>query len=268
MTKNDEHKNSIILYQWPASRYCDSIYVRCTKIQRVLGLLKIPYQVADIGWPNANDENLIGTKVDPLMRKIPIIKLPGGQFIEDTNRIVDYLQSKAKYQGFKITDDRMRSYVHFFSEWVEHWLVWLVIYGRWVREENYARLLQTLGEKVDQSKIKKSVDYTRKRACMIIKNTEVGGLSESDYLQSLMNSLDQIDSCLKQGPFMTGIQIREIDISLFMCLQAFYDPSLSEERDLMMGYPNIKKWIVKVDTETRSVHTKSPFVGKIKRAAS
>ena len=220
--------------------------------------------MADVSWPQLTDEDQIGTKVDPLMRKIPIIKLKEGQLIQDTNNIVQYLVAQKKFTGFLIHDLKMRAYAHFLSEWVERWLVWLVIYARWLRDENYSRFLGTLGKDIDKDKIKKSVDYTRNRACNIIKTTEVGSLSEHNYFQNLMENLEQIENCLCENSFITGQELKEIDISLFMCLQAFYDPSLYDERVLIMAYPSIRSWMKKIDLLTSTPHTRSPIIEKNK----
>ena len=218
--------------------------------------------MADIGWPQFNDEGKIGAKVDPLMRRIPIIKLNEDRLIEDTSNIVDYLIALRKFKGFKFDDQKEQQLAYFQTQWVEHWLVWLVIYGRWLREENYLRFIGTLGKDSDKGKVKKSVDYTRNRACKIVKNTEVGGLSEHSYLQNLMESFEQLETCLSDNPFMTGQSIKEIDIGVFMCLQAFYDPALNDERDLIMAYSHIRAWMKKIDSLTQTPHTRSPLLDK------
>src|SRR5690606_30471358 len=79
---NPHDPPAFTLFQWPGSQHCDSIYVRCTKIQRLLGYLKLPYEVADISLPNSHNEAEISDKVKPLMKRIPILRVKNDKYIE------------------------------------------------------------------------------------------------------------------------------------------------------------------------------------------
>ncbi len=251
---SDEQK--LVLYQWPASAYCDSIYVRCTKVQRLLGLLRLDYEVADIAFPTVQNDAELSEKVKPLMRRIPILKVGETNYMEETPLIVRYLLDRAGYDGFEFTngDDRVKSIL--FEHFAERWLAWHVIYARWVREDNYQRFFLTFADEPQRERIKRAVDYTRRRAAGVVKGTEIGQMTESEYLKDLERSLELLEDTLQNRDFILGNEIKECDLSLFMCVQAFYDPSLSAERKIAVGFRKLHAWARKIDALTQTRYSK------------
>ena len=253
---SEDHSGVYTLYQWPSSEYTDSIYVRCTKIQRVLGYLGVPYRVAEISLPLGGNDKELSNKINPLMRKIPILQV-SHKYIEETSSIVAFLIQETGKQNFRYKQKKGKpSPAFFLNHWVEQWLVWMVIYGRWHVEANYQRFIKTVG-KIDQRLLLKSgLSYTRKRACDILAKTEVGQMSFRQYLNELEQGCIKLESVLEHSPFLTGSEMSETDLGLFMCMQAFLDPSLAEESHIVTQYPSLCRWAKLVDQETSTPHTK------------
>lgn len=248
--------HDIVLYQWPSSQYCDSIYVRCTKVHRLLGYLKASYGVADISFPKGTNESLIADKVKPLMRKIPIIKVDDSNYIEGTAKIVQWLLEKYKCKDFVIEDEAQRNHVWFIEHWAERWLVWLVIYGRWFKENNFVSFVKTFMTINPGNGMPRSIEYIRSRACDILKTTEVGGLRNSEYLQELYQGGAMLNRMLERSEFIAGPTLKECDLSIFMGIQALLDPALEEESRILKNFTALVKWAKRVDELTKTEHTK------------
>lgn len=246
-----------VLYQWPASRYTDSIYVRCTKVHRLLGLLQLKYTVADVSLPKSANESEISDKVNPLMKKIPIMKMDGTQLIEGTSKIVQELLFRTGYKGFFPSNLAEEKLSWFIEHWAERWLVWLVIYGRWFKDDNYLSFVKTFTNVKAVSDIPLSLNFVRMRAVQILKSTEVGSLKPAAYLQELHTGATMLDKILAQNAFLLGSQIKECDLSIFMSLQALHDPSLREESALLRDFKHLMRWMQEVDTLTHTPHTRA-----------
>lgn len=246
-----------ILYQWPASRFTDSIYVRCTKIHRLLGLLQLKYNVAEVSLPKSANESEISDKVNPLMKKIPIMKMDGTQLIEGTQKIVHELLFRTGYKGFFPSNPAEERLSWFIEHWAERWLVWLVIYGRFFKEENYLTFVKTFTSAKASSDIPLSINFMRMRAVQILKTTELGGLTRAAYLQELHNGAAMLDKMLAQHAFLLGPQIKECDLSVFMSIQALHDPSLREESSLIREFKHLMRWLHELDAVTQTPHTKA-----------
>jgi glutathione S-transferase len=246
----------IVLYQWPASQFCDSIYVRCTKIHRLLAYLSAPYKVADISFPKTVNESEISDKVKPLMRKIPIIKVNDTTYIEGTAKIVLWLLERSNRMDFVGTEVTTTPELWYLEHWAERWLVWLVIYGRWLKEDNYVNFVRTFMAIKANHEIPRSVAYVRMRACNILRSTEVGALRYSEYIHELTQGAQMLNKILERTEFVTGPELKELDLSLFMSIQALLDPSLEEEAQILRQYPALTRWAKKVDAMTRSQHTR------------
>ncbi len=244
------------LYQWPASRYTDSIYVRCTKVHRLLGLLQLKYSVADVSLPKSANESEISDKVNPLMKKIPIMKIDGGQLVEGTSKIVHELLFRTGYKGFFPSNPLEERMSWFIEHWAERWLVWMVIYGRWFKDENYLNFVKTFTAARNNSDIPLSINFVRMRAVQILKSTELGGLKPGPYLQELHAGATMLDKILAQNQFLLGPKIKECDLSIFMSLQSLHDPSLREESLLLRDFKHLMRWLQEVDAMTQTAHTR------------
>lgn len=245
----------LVLYQWPSTEHCDSIYVRCTKIQRLLGLLKIPFAVADVSLPTMHSEAEISVKVRPMMQRIPIIRIGADKYVEETAAIIRFLVERAAFRGFDFADASSRARAFFLEQWIERWLVWKVIYGRFYRDKNFAAFQATMNFK-DNRKVARSLEYMRKRAIANLMVTEVGKLAEANYLRELEQGFQMLEVLLAGGPFLTGSTLRECDLGLFMCVQAFLDPALADESERAHRFPFLLKWFERVDTETKTPYSR------------
>ncbi|WP_141734058.1 glutathione S-transferase family protein [Oligoflexus tunisiensis] len=255
----------IVLYQWPASQFCDSIYVRCTKIHRMLAYLHAPYKVADISFPKTVNESEISDKVKPLMRKIPIIKVNDTTYIEGTAKIVLWLLERNNRMDFVGSEVTTTPELWYLEHWAERWLVWLVIYGRWLKQDNYVSFVRSFMTIKTSNDIPRSVAYVRTRACDILRSTEVGGLRHSEYINELTQGAQMLNKILERTEFVTGPELKELDLSLFMSIQALLDPSLEEESQILNQYPALTRWAKKVDAITRSEHTREICIHPVPR---
>ncbi|HYX34219.1 MAG TPA: hypothetical protein VE954_14030 [Oligoflexus sp.] len=251
----------IVLYQWPASQNCDSIYVRCTKIHRFLGYLHAPYNVADISFPKTSNQAEISDKVAPLMRKLPIIRINDTNYVEGTDKIVSWLVERHNCQDFLNTDESQKTQLWFLDHWAERWLVWLVIYGRWFKEENYVNFVKSFTAIKSSHEIPRAIEYIKMRACTILKTTEVGGMKHSEYVQQLSQGAEMLNRILEKSEFISGPVLRECDLTIFMSIQALLDPALEDESKLLQNFGNLVRWAKKVDEMTKTPHSKPISLG-------
>ena len=97
---------------------------------------------------------------------------------------------------------------------------------------------------------------TRDRATHILKNTEVGQLTEEQYLRELRKGFQMLELQLANRNFLLGDSIKEVDLSVFMCIQAFLDPSLKDECELTKGFTELCRWARRIDIATSTNYTK------------
>lgn len=103
-----------------------------------------------------------------------------------------------------------------------------------------------------------SINYTRDRAIMFLKNTEVGNFDHTAYLEAYACSLAVLDRMLDSQDYLIDDTIQECDLSVFMCMQAFYDPAFIEESTIARGYKNLTAWFLRVEAETLNDNTRRP----------
>ena len=249
----------MVLFQWPATKHCDSLYVRCTKIQRIMRLFSIPYKVASVGAPATASKDAIAQKVNPLMRRIPILKVSQDHLVEETDQIISFLCSLARRSSFEQYDNlKQQAQFYFFQTWIDRWLVWMVIYARFTRDDNFNQFVKTIDDPEIAKGSKDAYEYIRKRAVAILKTTEVGRIPEKDYLLELQTAFRHLNELMAGNRFLTGPAVKDIDMSLFMCIQAFADPSLKQESVLLRRFPAINEWYRRIckmtgdDVEDRS----------------
>ncbi|MDQ3233367.1 MAG: hypothetical protein M3Q07_16235 [Pseudobdellovibrionaceae bacterium] len=65
-----------------------------------------------------------------------------------------------------------------------------------------------------------------------------------------------LNRILDTSEFISGPNLKAIDLTVFMSIQALLEPALEAESKLLQNYGSLIRWAKKVDQMTRTAHTK------------
>ncbi|MBL1430131.1 MAG: glutathione S-transferase family protein [Robiginitomaculum sp.] len=207
----------IKLFQPPPAFNAANASPFCIKLEVLLKMAKLPYQITIEGDPSKGPT-----------RKIPFVELDG-KLIGDSGLIQNLLESKHGADFHENLSDEQKAISLAFTRLIEEHLYWVLVYSRWMEDENWQVIKSAFFGQLPIPLRWLLPNIIKKQ---VLKNMVGHGIARHDrsaIYQMAGENLTAIASFLGDKTYAFGDQASALDATLYGLLSSIIDADMNSE---------------------------------------
>ncbi len=223
---------AIVLHQWEISPFCQ-------KVARAL-------RYKGLAFESVNYNGVLGARVSRLSKvgKVPVLDIDG-QRIQDSTRIVRYLDERHPEPVLYPADTQLRAMAELWEDWSDELLYWFEVYFRIKDPEALEQAVQYACE--GRSALERLPIRLGLKAGLNLQlfSQGLGRMAREDVEAEFLRHLDRIETVLQATGWLVGESLSIADIAVASQLLEVQRTS-APMRAALQQRPRIQAWFKRI----------------------
>jgi len=216
------------------------------KMEAYLRYKEIPYARRLATSKTMRDEVLPATG----LMKVPVIRLPDGQWLKDTTPMIDWFESERPDPPVVPKDPVLRFLSKLIEDYADEWCWRAALYWRWKPVATRRLLMRRIGEEVlpdfPTPAWLSGWYYGRRQIATYLKGDGVSAQTAPVVEKHYLDLLDAMSELLADQPFLLGSHPTLVDIGLFGPMFRHYAQDPAPSAVMESRAPAVYAWVGRV----------------------